>query len=416
MSAPETPHSADAVVIGSGALGAATAFHLAERGKHVVLLDKFDLASQSSARAAGLSQQVQVDDVLAGLAVRGADALTHFAALTGVELEVVVNGSVKVARHERDAEQLREEVRRGQALGAEIEIVSPDVAATVAPWLDAAGAVEISYNPQDLYIEHPATLPLAFIQALRNRDGLAFDHAEVTGFVVTDGIVEAVETVRGRIEAPLVVDAAGAWTRILGELVGRTVSLWPVRHQLCITEPLAEVDPRHATVRVIDAKVYVRPAKGGLMFGAYEPDPLPLDPRERAVEFEMAALEVEMLPLEATMRSVASELAIFQRAKIAELRGGLPTMTPDGHFLIDQMPGVKGFYVASGCNVGGLSISPPLGEDLARWIATDATRPESLEPFRLDRFDGRFRSDQDLRDACVATYTHKYDEEEVVEL
>jgi glycine/D-amino acid oxidase-like deaminating enzyme len=231
---------------------------------------------------------------------------------------------------------------------------------------------------------------------------------------MTDGIVEAVETARGRIEAPVVVDAAGAWTRIIGELVGRAVSLWPVRHQLCITEPLGEVDPRHATVRVMDAKVYVRPAKGGLMFGAYEPDPLPLDLRERAAEFELAALEVEMRPLEATMRSVARELAIFQRAKIAELRGGLPTMTPDGHFLIDQMPGVPGFYVASGCNVGGLSISPPLGEDLARWIDNGATRPESLEPFRLDRFDGRYGSDEELRDACVATYTHKYDEEEVV--
>jgi glycine/D-amino acid oxidase-like deaminating enzyme len=161
MSAPELPRRADAVVIGSGALGAATAFHLAERGKQVVLLDKFDLASQSSARAAGLFQQVRIDDVLAGLAVRGAHALTQFAALTGVELEVVVNGSVKVARHEHDAEQLREEVRRGQALGAEIEIVSPESAAAVAPWLDAAQALEISYNPQDLYIEHPATLPLA---------------------------------------------------------------------------------------------------------------------------------------------------------------------------------------------------------------------------------------------------------------
>ena len=282
MSVTEMPRTADAVVIGSGALGAATAFHLAERGRQVVLLDRFDLASQSSARAAGLSQQVQVDDVLAGLAVRGADALLQFAALTGVQLDVVVNGSVKLARNEHDAEQLREEVRRGQALGAEIAIVSPRAAAAAAPWLEAAHAVEISHNPQDLYIEHPATLPLAFIQALRDRGGVALEHAEVTGVVVENDAVQAVETARGRIEAPVVIDAAGAWTRILGELVGRTIALWPVRHQLCITEPLGEVDPRHATVRVMDAKVYVRPAKGGLMFGAYEPDPLAVDPRDAA--------------------------------------------------------------------------------------------------------------------------------------
>jgi glycine/D-amino acid oxidase-like deaminating enzyme len=408
------PDSADAVVIGAGALGAATAFHLAQQGKRVVLLDRCDLASQSSKRAAGLSQQVQVDDVLAGLAVRGADALIRFAELTGVEFEVVVNGSVKLARHEHDAEQLREEVRRGQALGAAIEIVSPAAATAVAPYLDASNALEISYNPADLYIEHPATLPLAFISALRERGGLALAHTEVTDIIVDGDAIQAVETTRGRIETPVVVDAGGAWTRILGALVGREISLWPVRHQLCITEPLAEVDPTHATVRVMDAKVYVRPAKGGLMFGAYEPDPLALDPRERAPDFELSALEVEMRPLELTMRSVAQELPTFQRAKIAELRGGLPTMTPDGYFLVDRMPGMTGFYVASGCNVGGLSISPPIGEDLASWIVAGTDRPATLEPFRLDRFDGRYQSDEELRDACVATYTHKYDEEEVV--
>lgn len=194
------------------------------------------------------------------------------------------------------------------------------------------------------------------------------------------------------------------------------MALWPVRHQLFITEPLTEVDPQHATVRVMDAKVYVRPAGGGLMLGAYEPDPLVLDPRDRPTGFEIAAMELDVRPLEAAARAVAAELPIFQRAKVAELRGGLPTMTPDGHFLIDRMPDVTGFYVASGCNVGGLSISPPLGEDLAGWIIDASARPDTLEPFRIDRFDGLFPGEAHLRDACVATYTHKYDEEEVVRL
>jgi glycine/D-amino acid oxidase-like deaminating enzyme len=405
---------ADAVVIGSGALGAATAFHLASCGRSVVLVERGALVSGSSPRAAGLAQQVQVDDVLASLAMRGIDALTGFAAVTGVQLEVVVNGSVKLARTDADAGQLREEVRRGKELGAEIDLVSTDTVARVAPWLHADQALEISYNPNDLYMEDPGTLPQAFIQALRDRGGQALDHAEVTDVIVRDGRVAAVETPRGRIETPVVVDAAGAWTRIVGELVDRTVPLWPLRHQLCITEPLSEVSAQHATVRVMDAKAYARPAGGGLMFGGYESDPLVLDPRDQPRDFEIADLPVEQRPIDAKMRAVAHELPVVLDAKIAELRGGLPTMTPDGHFLVDRMPGVDGFYVASGCNVGGLSISPPLGEDLAGWIAAGGERPESLEPFRIDRFDGRFATDEELRAACVATYTHKYDEEEVM--
>jgi glycine/D-amino acid oxidase-like deaminating enzyme len=113
------------------------------------------------------------------------------------------------------------------------------------------------------------------------------------------------------------------------------------------------------------------------------------------------------------MGGVHAELPLLERARIVELRGGLPTVTPDGHFLLDRLPGVAGFYVASGCNVGRLSISPPIGEDLAGWIVSGGERPPPLAPFRIDRFDGRFANDAELRPACLATYAHKYDEQEV---
>ena len=52
------PGQVDAVVIGAGALGASTAYHLVKAGMSVALLDKADLASQTSPRAAGLSGEV----------------------------------------------------------------------------------------------------------------------------------------------------------------------------------------------------------------------------------------------------------------------------------------------------------------------------------------------------------------------
>jgi len=404
---------ADAIVIGSGALGASTAFYLAAHGRTVVLVDKSGFASQSSARAAGLAQQVQVDDVLAALAIRGVRALTCFQALTGQPLDVVVNGSVKLARLESDAAQLEQEVRRGWALGVEIALISAAAARPLAPWLCADGAVAISHCLGDTYLEDPGSLPRAFLRAFVEGGGVALDHAGVTAVLVEDRATVGVMTERGRIEAPVVVDAAGAWARRIGDLIGCPLPLWPVRTQLCITEPLPAVSPRHATVRVMDAKAYVRPARGGLMFGAYEPDPLAVDPREQPAGFEIGDLPLDPGPLRRAMAGVRAELPLLERARIVELRGGLPTMTPDGHFLIDRLPGIDGFYVASGCNVGGLSISPPIGEDLAGWIVAGGERPPSLAPFRVDRFDGRFASDAELRRACLATYVHKYDEQEV---
>jgi glycine/D-amino acid oxidase-like deaminating enzyme len=405
----------DAVVIGSGALGSASAFWLAKRGLDVVLVDRFDLVSQTSPRAAGLAQKVQVDDVLAELAIRGVDALLGFEELTGQALEVVVNGSVKVARTEADAEQLREEVRRGAELDVPIDEVSAAEARRVAPWLNADDAVAISHSPTDVYQEEPGALPRAFVAALADLGGRSLPNTEVTGFLLAGGEVQGVRTSGGTIEAPIVVDAAGAWTRSLGRLADIKIPLFPARHQLCITEPLSEVVPTHPTVRVMDARVYVRPCRGGLMFGAYEPDPLMLEPGERAPGFQIADLEFDIEPLRRKMADVASELPVFGDAPIAELRGGLPTMTPDGHFIVDRLPGTSGLYVTSGCNVGGLSISPPIGEDLSRWIVDGGDRPRTLETLRIDRFGDRYDDEELLRADCFQTYAHKYDTDEVAD-
>ena len=413
MGVTELKREADAVVIGSGALGASSAFWLAHNGLDVVLLDKFELASQTSPRAAGLSQQVQVDDVLAGLAIRGIEALRGFRGLTGETLDVVVNGGIKVARTEEDAAQLRDEVRRGQALGVDIREVPAGEAEELVPWLSVASAVALSHVRGDTYIEHPGDLPRAFIRALERLGGTAAGHAEVTGVVREGSQVTGVLTPLGSIATPIVVDAAGAWSRIVGDLVDFRIPLCPIRHQVCITEPLAEVQPTHPTVRVMDARVYVRPAGGGLMFGAYEADPMLVDPRHQRPGFQVSDVDWDLRPLRAKMDEVASELPIFRGAPIAELRGGLPTMTPDGHFIVDRLPGLDGFFVASGCNVGGLSISPALGEDLARWIAGGGQRPVTLEAHRVDRFAAKFDDDEVLRSACRATYAHKYGLDEV---
>ena len=73
MNEQAVPARVDAVVIGSGALGASTAFHLVTAGLSVALLDKTELASQTSPRAAGLSGQLRSDATMtriAAMAVR----------------------------------------------------------------------------------------------------------------------------------------------------------------------------------------------------------------------------------------------------------------------------------------------------------------------------------------------------------
>ena len=109
--------SADVVVIGSGAFGASAAYHLARRGVRVAVLERAALASQTSPRAAGLSSQVRATPALTKLAQRAVAKLAAFADETGQPLRFTQSGALKIARTERDAEQLSREVARGAAAG-----------------------------------------------------------------------------------------------------------------------------------------------------------------------------------------------------------------------------------------------------------------------------------------------------------
>lgn len=118
----------------------------------------------------------------------------------------------------------------------------------------------------------------------------------VTGFRAEDGRINRVITDRGEIRSPIVVDAAGAWTRLVASLAGARVGAIATRHQLLITHPIPGVEPHHPITRVIDCNVYIRPADGGLMLGGYESDPLQLDMTNLP-----SAFHIDDLPLDVSV-------------------------------------------------------------------------------------------------------------------
>jgi glycine/D-amino acid oxidase-like deaminating enzyme len=204
----------------------------------------------------------------------------------------------------------------------------------------------------------------------------------------------------------VVVDAAGGWVRQVAELAGTPVPLAPVRHQLLITGPDPGIDPADPIVRVVDAAVYLRPSRGGLMFGGFETDPLPLDPRQQPPSFTTDDLPLDLAVLRKLAAQVSAEAPAASTAPLAEHRGGLFTMSPDGRFVAGPVPDLPGLWVASGCNGSGFSSSPALGEALATWITTGTPPPgmEALSPARFGTLP-----DDALISRGLWQYAHYYD-------
>jgi glycine/D-amino acid oxidase-like deaminating enzyme len=398
---------ADAVVIGAGAFGLSAAYQLAALGAgRVLVLDRFAPGSQTSPRAAGLYKLVQADETLTRLAQSSIEIIRSFTATTGVPLEFVASGSILAARTADHARLVDDEAAASTAWGIALEPLDGAGVNRVAPYLTGKGIRTAYLGPGDIYIEEPRTLLDAYQAAIVNLGSQVVGNAPVTGITLDKGEVVAVSTPRGDVATPLVVDAAGAWARGVGALAGIEVPVAPVRHQLLITRPIACMAPTEPIARIVDASAYLRPARGGLMMGGMEPNPLAIDPRLDP-DFEIAQTPLDMTILDGFISALGPLVPALGDTPVAEHRGGLFTMTPDARFLAGPVPGARGFWTATGCNGSGFSLSAGVSRALAEWIVGGEP------PFDLSSLDpGRFGpgplDDDELTAAGVWRYANYY--------
>ena len=393
------------VVVGAGALGLSTALGCALAGRSVAVVERHAAGSQASGRAAGLYKSVQADEVRTRLARRSIDRAITFADWAGTPLAVARRGSFLIARTGRHREFLSRELEHSRRWGADVREATRAQLADGLSYYRPGRDDFALWCPEDIYIDEPASLIQALLAACRRHGAAVAEHEPVIGISVTAGQVRGVETERRSIAAPVVVDAAGAWVRRVAELAGADVPVATVRHQLLITGPLAQVDPADPIGRVVDAAVYLRPARGGLMVGGFEPDPLPVDPRHQPASFSTDDVPLDLAVLRKLAGQVSAEVPAASTAPVAEHRGGLFTMSPDGRFVAGPVPDLPGLWVASGCNGSGFSSALAIGEAVAAWITGDA--PPGLTALAPGRF-GPLRDDT-LVSRGLWQYAHYYD-------
>ena len=169
---------AAAVVIGSGALGSSVAYHLAKSSvAPVALIDKHEIASQTSPRAAGLSSELRKSELMTRLAVMGVEKIKGFAAETGEEMVYFQPGSLRIARTADHEQQLRRDVELGHRLGVDIDFVSPAKASELMPFLEPAGIRSVTYVRDDLYLE-PGQLPRGYARATAKLGGVLLPNTD----------------------------------------------------------------------------------------------------------------------------------------------------------------------------------------------------------------------------------------------
>ena len=255
-------------------------------------------------------------------------------------------------------------------------------------------------DADDLMARFPAfTLPRAMIGVLQPEGGFLEVEPAIAAFVaraaaagaeIRDGeTVRSVEpfaggvrvvTDRETITARRAIVAAGPWTsaliRGLPLRVTRQVTAWfePLDERLFAPGrfPVFLVESRHGVH-------YGIPPHGGhgVKVAKHHHDDETVEPEtcDRAISADDETL----------IRDFLADLMPAANGAMTDARTCFYTMTPDGDFIIDRLPGTENIIVASPCSGHGFKFAPVIGEILCG-LALDGATPHDISRFRLSRF------------------------------
>ena len=141
-----------AVVIGSGAFGSSTAYHLTRRGLKVALVDQHALGSQTSPRAAGLTSKADTMATMARLRHEACEALERFESEMGRSVDFHRSGSLRAAYTDGGVERVRMAQETAQGLGIEARLIDAAEAERLAPHFKPGAARRILHVPSDGWV------------------------------------------------------------------------------------------------------------------------------------------------------------------------------------------------------------------------------------------------------------------------
>ena len=377
--------AADAVVIGGGAIGASTAFHLASLGlKRVVLCERRTLAAEATGKSAAHIQVGEAPEAIARVTLASLPYYLHWDDLVGAgSCGFDQTGYLRLCRSE-DLEHSRQRVDAARAMGLDARILDPAELRELAPYLETDDISYAHYQPLAGHASSTGTT-FGFAERAATLGAGIREQTSVREIEVSGSRVVGVRTSAGSIATPIVVIAAGAWTAALVGRLGLELPVTLVRTQVAVFSWPASATP----IRFMS----VNNAVGTYFYFSHEgPD---------ARHIVVGPLRGPLPDLDGYSEEGAPDFAATARALLvgrvpgaAYLRpgggwAGPITTTADGAPIIDAHPGVAGVFFATGCNGGGFKGSPAVGRALAEWATSGAPRVVDLRPFRADRFAAR---------------------------
>ncbi len=379
---PETKdRTADAVVIGGGIVGTATAFWLSKSGLDTILVEARDgLSTLTTAASAECFRAQFTEPALAPLARESIEFFEHFSehmGLPGWDIGLHQQGYLFITDDESMIPDLEAAVVQHHTLGVtDSEILTGEEVRARFPFISPE-VVGATFRQRDGWLScHEVTQGFA-----KGSSARFFVKTRAMDVLVDDTGVSGVETTRGRISTRVVVNAAGPFAGVIGRMVGLELPLEPVRRQKVFIASAAVPPEAPFTVDLVNDS-YWRPESGGALMGWVDMDEPVTEPMENPLgdwDFPAICLD-KVCRLTPFFEKVGENL----KKKDINVSAGQYVYTPDNQPLIGPVDDVPGFYLNCGYWIG-VMVSPMAGKRTADLITGKMANKDNL--LRLSRYN-----------------------------
>ena len=399
------PSSSKIIIIGGGIIGCSTAYHLAQMGQEVLLLEKAQLTSGSTWHAAGLVGQSRSNANITQLLGYSIDLYDKLEAETGLATGWKMNGGLRLACNDERWTEVRRQATTARSFGLDMQLLSPQEAQDLWPLMDIDDVVGAAFLPSDGQA-NPADITQALAKGARAKGAKLVENSPVNEILTEKGQIIGVRTPQGDITCEKLVLCCGQWTRELAKTIGVTVPLVSVEHQYMVTESFG-VPSNLPTLRDPDRLTYYKEEVGGLVMGGYERNGIPWAENGIPDPFDFQLLESNFDHFEQLVELALPRVPALQTAGIKQLINGPESFTPDGNFILGEAPEMSNVFIGAGFNAYGIAAGGGAGMALAEWVANGAP-PYDLWPVDIRRF-GRPHTDEDwVRTRTMEAYGKHY--------
>lgn len=372
----EVPARASVVVIGGGCMGVATAYELAAAGvEDVVLLERGQLGEGSTCKAAGGVRAQFSDEINIRLGAHSLEVFENFEQRFDQVIDLHQVGYLFLLDSPEAVAQFENNARLQRDQGLRSDIISPEEARRLSPYISTEGLLAAAWTPRDGHCS-PESVIGGYARAAWKAGATLCTGTPATGIEVDAGHITAVHTPAGTIATDTVINTAGPWARQVGQWAGVDLPVVPLRRQLVITEPIPDRPPN--TPFTIDqaTTLYFHNEGRGLLIGmsyAGETPGFKLSESDEWLESLYGAIE----------RRIPSVADVGMASGWA----GLYEDTPDHNALIGESAQVSRFLYATGFSGHGFLQSPAVGE-VMRDLALGRTPLVDVTEFSTERFRG----------------------------